>query len=104
MNPYNMTIATIAGLKNSASTSVSAPQPGARLILAGGRVMDPKNKIDRTTDLAVQDGLVTEVADSITRGGADRVLDCGGLIVMPGLLDMHVHLGDLFDIYESPIF
>jgi imidazolonepropionase-like amidohydrolase len=104
MNPYPTTIASLAGLKNSASTAVSAPQAGARLILAGGRVIDPKNKIDRTADLAVRDGLVTEVADSLPRGGADRVLDCGGLIVMPGLLDMHVHLGDLFDIYESPIF
>ncbi len=34
----------------------------------------------------------------------DRVIDCGGLIVMPGLIDMHLHLGDLFEITTDSVF
>jgi len=104
MNIYNTPIKTIDRLKNSASTLFTPSVENARLILKGGRVVDPKNKIDKTLDIIVENGEVSQAAETIVPGGADRVLDCAGLVVMPGLFDMHVHLGDLFDVYESPIF
>jgi len=73
-------------------------------VLQGGRVVDPRNGIDQVLDIAVENGRVTAAAPQIDPGSAGRALDCHGLVVMPGLIDMHLHLGDLFDIYESPIF
>ena len=77
--------------------------PG-KLVLTGERLVDPKNKLDCVMDIALLDGRVIEVSENIPVKISDRVLDCAGLVVMPGLVDMHLHLGDLFDIYESPLF
>lgn len=104
MDTYNASIGTITKLASSASTVIANWNNAARLILRGGRVVDPRNGIDAVMDLAVQDASIVEVAETIPTTSTDRVLDCGGLVVMPGLVDMHLHLGDLFDIYESPVF
>lgn len=103
MCAYNASIPTIQKLVTSASTSLLLDKP-ARLVFQGGRVVDPRNGVDAVLDLAVRDASIVEVADTIATKGTDRVLDCRGLVIMPGLLDMHLHLGDLFDIYESPVF
>lgn len=59
------------------------------LLFRNGRVIDPAQGLDRVADLLVEGGLVTGVG---TFPSADRVLDCTGKIVSPGLIDMHVHL------------
>ena len=59
------------------------------LLFRGGRVIDPVQPLDRVTDLLVEDGQVVGVG---AFPSADRVLDCTGKIVCPGLIDMHVHL------------
>lgn len=61
------------------------------LLLRNGRVIDPSQNLDRTADLWVKDGRVLGVGPQpgLT---ADRTLDCTGMIVSPGLIDMHVHL------------
>ena len=74
---------------------------GGRLILKGGRIVDPGNDRDEIGDLAVLDGTVYQAGGFIMPETGDRVIDCGGLIVMPGLIDMHLHLGDLFEIIWS---
>ncbi len=66
---------------------------GGRLILKGGRIVDPGNDRDEIGDLAVLDGTVYQAGGFIMPETGDRVIDCGGLIVMPGLIDMHLHLG-----------
>ena len=105
MNLYSTPVNTIEKLKTSPRTTFPiCNQANGRLVLQGGRIVDPKNKIDRIADVIVEDGLIAAVADTVTCEQTDRVLDCAGLVVMPGLLDMHLHLGDLFDIYESPLF
>jgi dihydroorotase len=66
------------------------------LILSGGRVIDPSQNLDETTDVAIVDGRI----DAIGRGlAADRrptsdvqILDCTGLVVSPGFVDVHCHL------------
>ncbi len=66
----------------------------ATLLIRGGRVVDPSQGIDRTDDVLVRDGLVVAVGHSGTQpvGRVDETIDAAGLIVTPGLVDMHVHL------------
>src|SRR5205085_184677 len=59
------------------------------LLFRGGRVIDPAQQLDRVADLLVRDDVVEGVG---SYPSADRVLDCTGKIVCPGLIDMHVHL------------
>jgi dihydroorotase len=66
----------------------------ATLLIRGGRVIDPAQGIDRVDDVLVRDGLIVSVghAGGQPLGRADETLDAAGLIVAPGLVDMHVHL------------
>ena len=104
MNDYSNLVKTIDMLKNSTSLDNFPFEKDRRLILKGGRLIDPKKNNDRVMDILIQDNRVIEVLENIPVEKKDRVIDCTGLIVMPGLVDMHLHLGDLFDIYESPLF
>ena len=62
------------------------------LLLSGGRVIDPANKMDEVTDVLLVDGQVQAVGTGLdTPAGADR-LDVTGLVVTPGFIDSHVHL------------
>lgn len=61
------------------------------LILKGGRVVDPAQGLDAVRDVAFADGRVAEIAEHITPGGA-QVRDVSGLIVSPGLIDLHTHV------------
>jgi dihydroorotase len=56
------------------------------LLLQGGRVLDPASGRDETADLFIADGRIA------APGRADRVVDARGKWVVPGLIDMHVHL------------
>src|SRR4051794_2458049 len=62
------------------------------LLLKGGHVIDPKNNIDATMDVAVAGGKIAAVAANIERSLAKQTIDANGLYVTPGLVDMHVHL------------
>ncbi len=61
----------------------------ARLLIRGGRVVDPSQAIDRVDDVLVEDGRIAAIQSG---GTADETIDASGLIVCPGLVDMHVHL------------
>ena len=62
------------------------------LLIRGGRVIDPKNNLDAVRDVAIAGGKIARVAPSIPAADAKRVIDAAGLIVTPGLVDIHVHL------------
>jgi dihydroorotase len=62
------------------------------LLLKGGHVIDGKNKISAIRDVAIQDGRIAEVAADIPAARAAKVVDVSGLYVVPGLVDMHVHV------------
>ncbi|MBI5865119.1 MAG: dihydroorotase [Planctomycetes bacterium] len=64
---------------------------GASLLIRGGRVIDPSQEIDQTLDLMIVDGKVAALGRN-AGSSADRVIDARGMIVAPGLIDMHVHL------------
>ena len=61
------------------------------ILIRGGRVLDPAAGIDGVRDVLLADGVVKAVDTSLDVP-ADRVVDAGGFFVMPGLIDMHVHL------------
>lgn len=60
------------------------------LLLRNGRVIDPSQDLDRVADLWLQDGTILGIGPA--PGTPYRLLDCTGMIVCPGLIDMHVHL------------
>ncbi len=77
---------------------------GPRMILKNGRVVDPANNIDKVMDVAIHQDRIVEVAEDIKPEKGERVIDVENLIVAPGLIDMHIHLGDLFEVSTQPIF
>ena len=62
-----------------------------RLLIRGGRVLDPCSGTDEQLDVLVQDGVVARLAPGIAPE-ADEVLDARGAWVLPGIVDIHVHL------------
>ena len=69
----------------------------AEILIRGGRVIDPSQGIDRVADVRIRDGVIAAIgenttADSATDAGEVQVIDATGKIVVPGLVDMHVHL------------
>jgi dihydroorotase len=61
------------------------------LLLKGGHVIDPKNKIDAVMDVAIANGKILQVANNLPTSKAKNTIDVTGLYVVPGLIDMHVH-------------
>jgi dihydroorotase len=65
---------------------------GYDLVVRGGRVIDPSQGIDRVADVAVEAGKIAKIGANLT--GAQTV-DATGKLVTPGLIDFHMHAGDL---------
>ena len=68
----------------------------ARLLLRGGRIVDPSQGLDTRGDLLVADGRIETLSDRplADGGGVDgaEVVDCAGLVIAPGFIDVHCHL------------
>ena len=64
---------------------------GKSILIRNGRIIDPAQEIDEVTSLAIKDGKIAAIGSRAPKS-ADEVVDADGLIVAPGLIDMHVHL------------
>lgn len=62
------------------------------LLLKGGRVLDPKNSLDSKMDVAIKDGKIYRIAAEIPSSSAKKVLDVSGMLVSPGLINIHTHV------------
>ena len=61
------------------------------LLIKDGTVMDPSQGLNAAKDVALAAGKVAAVKDSIPANSAREVLDAKGMLVVPGLIDLHVH-------------
>ena len=62
------------------------------LLLRGGRVVDPANRIDAVQDVLIADGRIVRVGLALGAPEGTPVLDVAGKVVCPGFIDIHVHL------------
>ena len=62
------------------------------LILRGGRVVDPSQKLDAVTDVAFADGKVARIGAGLRPDAKTDVHDVSSRIVTPGLIDLHTHV------------
>lgn len=74
------------------SVSLAWPQGNYDLLLKGGHVIDPRNRINAIRDVAIRDGKIALVAPGIPAGEALKTVDVSGLYVTPGLIDIHAHV------------
>jgi len=72
--------------------SLLSAQPIYDLLLKGGHVIDPKSGLYAPLDVAVAQGKIARLAAGIPASQARRVADVSGLYVVPGLIDIHVHV------------
>ena len=64
------------------------------LLIKGGRVIDPSQNMDDTLDVLVENGLVKQIGKNLQASADVKIIDAAGKYVVPGLIDMHVHLRD----------
>ncbi|AKX93630.1 dihydroorotase [Neomoorella thermoacetica] len=62
------------------------------ILIKGGRVIDPARNLDGRQDILIEGEKITTLAANLEAPAGARVIDAGGMIVTPGLIDMHVHL------------
>ena len=75
-------------------TAQKPPAASYDLLVKGGRVVDPGQKLSEECDVAISGGKIARVAKNIPETEAREVLDARGKIVTPGLVDIHVHVYD----------
>ncbi len=73
-----------------------------KLLIKGGRLIDPANRIDRVSDLLIEDGRIAHAGEGLPGDGAE-MFDAAGLIVAPGFIDLHVHLREPGEEYKETI-
>ena len=72
------------------------------LLLKNGQVVDSINHVDKKLDMLIENGRIKALGESL-EVNADRVIDCTGKAVIPGLCDMHVHFRDPGQTYKEDI-
>jgi dihydroorotase len=79
--------------------SAMGPNDKFDLLIKGGEVLDPSQSLRARRDIGLRFGVVEAVEADIPAARANRVLDAGGKLVVPGLIDLHAHVFP----YGSPI-
>lgn len=78
-----------------------------KLLIKGGRVIDPSQRIDKISDLLIENGHIAALIDGSNNrqepGDTAQIFDASGLIVAPGFIDLHVHLREPGEEYKETI-
>lgn len=78
-----------------------------RILIKGGRVIDPKTNTDKVLDIYIENGVIEEVGENLSKEFEDLTelteIDAAGKVVAPGLVDMHCHLRDPGQEYKEDI-
>jgi dihydroorotase len=86
------------GVMTAAAAAAVAPEALLAaeydLLLRGGRVIDPAHRTDRVADVAIRGGKIAAVRPGIPAAAANTVIDARGMLVVPGLIDIHLHARD----------
>ena len=64
------------------------------LVIRGGRVLDPSQRLDRLMDVAIRGGKIVALRPNIPASAAAESVDAQGKLVVPGLIDVHLHARD----------
>ncbi|HKT05117.1 MAG TPA: amidohydrolase/deacetylase family metallohydrolase, partial [Rugosimonospora sp.] len=72
--------------------STAGTEPAYDLLLAGGEVLDPGAGVDGRYDIGVRAGRIAAIAPDLPRDAAREVVDVAGMLVSPGLVDLHTHV------------
>ena len=75
----------------------------ASLLIHGGRIVDPSQGLDGPADLLIEDGAVARIDGKIAKPKGVETLDATGLVVTPGLIDIHVHLREPGQEYKETV-
>lgn len=73
-----------------------------KILIKNGRIIDPDTRLDKVADLLIEDEKIAAVGEDLEEK-ADQTVDARGCFVMPGLIDMHVHLRDPGLTYKEDI-
>jgi dihydroorotase len=76
------------------------------LVIKGGRLLDPAQGIDGAFDVAFEDKTVAAIAPAIASDQAREVISAAGLLVVPGLIDLHTHVwwgGSSLSVRPEPV-
>jgi dihydroorotase len=75
----------------------------AKLLIHGGRLIDPSQGLDGKLDLLIEDGRVVKTDGRIKPPKGAETFDASGLVVAPGLIDIHVHLREPGQEYKETV-
>ena len=64
------------------------------MLIKNGYMIDPKSEKEGQFDIRIEDDKIVKIASGLSAKGAEEVIDASGLIVAPGLVDVHVHFRD----------
>ena len=88
--PRNLGLLTLLVMLGASYAARSFSQPPRfDLVLRGGTVIDGSDSEPRVADVGIREGMI--VAVEVKLGDADLVIDCSGLVVCPGFIDLHTH-------------
>ena len=81
-----------SGLGTRLAHAAMGPNDKFDLVIKGGEVLDPGQKLRGKRDVGIRYGVVEAVEGDIPAARANRVLDAAGKLVVPGLIDLHAHV------------
>jgi dihydroorotase len=88
--------AGLARIVDGVAADGVAAQPTYDLLIKGGRVLDPSLRLDAVRDVAIARGRIAAVESHIAADAADTI-DARGMLVVPGLIDIHTHVARVKD-------